>query len=88
MSAAAHAATSVRRRPSCSRCCRSAWTGSAARPWWAGRAAGADAPERSSTTAHGEKMRTEQIRTLTLTRSKQHGHGTGPESHDRVTKAL
>lgn len=33
-----------RRHPWCSRCCQSAWTGSAARPWSAGKAAGGDAP--------------------------------------------
>lgn len=45
------ASSGPRRHQWCSLCCRSAWIRSGAHPWWAGRAAGGAAPERSWRTA-------------------------------------
>lgn len=45
------------RHPWCSLCCQSAWIRSGAHPWWAGRAAGAVAPEKSWRTGRGRRGR-------------------------------
>lgn len=53
------ASAGPRHRPWCSLCCQSAWTRSAAHPWLAGRAAGADAPGMSWMTAERDRRQKE-----------------------------